>query len=229
MASKKKKGILYTLKIIKNIILWLLIAALVLVLVFTLISRITGNEPSLFGFSLYRVSSGSMRPELEVGDVIFVRKCEGESVHAGDIITFDGTSGDLAGKLVTHRVITAPYEENGEVFLVTKGDANSIGDDPINVNQVRGVVITKVPPLRFLFDFFSTPWGLLAIIALIILAFFNEILNFVKSLFGIGYEPEPQEGVEEIIERIKKEGNKSEGVETELSENVETDTVTEEQ
>ena len=58
--------------------------------------------------------------------------------------------------------------------------------------------------LKYLFDFFVTPWGLLAIIALIILAFSNEIVLLVKAIFGIGFH-ENESSVEEIIERYQKE------------------------
>lgn len=199
----EKKDRFKVLRIIKNVILGTLIAFLTLVLIMSLVSRINGSSPALFGYSLYRVSSGSMAPELGVGDVILVHSCDGMDVKKDDIVTYVATSGEMSGKLITHRVVEAPYQEGSEYYLITKGDANEAEDDPVNVNQIEGKMLTKIGILKYLFDFFVTPWGLLAIIALIILAFSNEIVILVKAIFGIGYQQE--ESVEDIIERYQRE------------------------
>ena len=200
----EKKDRFKVLRIIKNVILGTLIAFLTLVLIMSLISRINGSSPALFGYSLYRVSSGSMAPELGVGDVILVHSCDGMDVKKDDIVTYVATSGEMSGKLITHRVVKAPYQEGDGYYLITKGDANNYADDPINVNQIEGKMVAKIGILKYLFDFFVTPWGLLAIIALIILAFSNEIVLLVKAIFGIGFH-ENESSVEEIIERYQKE------------------------
>lgn len=204
-STDNKKDRFKVLRIIKNVILSVVIVFLSLILILTVVSRIMGKAPSLFGFSLYRVSSGSMTPELAVGDIILVRQCEGTSVQKGDIVTYSATEGVMEGRLVTHRVAEAPYQKNGVYYVVTKGDANLQNDDPIKASQITAKLVVKLAFLNFFFDFFATPWGLLALIALIILAFFNEIIIFVKALFGIGLETEPKESVEELIARYKKE------------------------
>lgn len=206
--NKQKKECFKVFRIVKNTVLGVVIAFLTLVLIVSMISRFTGQAPSMFGYSLYRVSSGSMRPELQVGDIILVKQCDGNSVKADEIVSFIATSGEMQGHLVTHRVVKEPFDENGEKYVITKGDANAQNDQPEKVSQIKGKLITKIGILKYLFDFFVTPWGLLALIGLIILAFFNEIIIFVKSLFGIGYEPEPKESVQDIIERYQKENMK---------------------
>ena len=202
----EKKDRFKVLRIIKNVILGTLIAFFTLVLITSMIARFTGSSPSLFGHSLYRVSSGSMRPELEVGDVILVKNFDGKQAQEKDIVTYVAQSGEMKGLLITHRVIKAPYQHGDEYYVVTKGDANDTADDPVNVSQIQGKMLFKIGILKYLFDFFVTPWGLLAIIALIILAFSNEIVIFVKSIFGIGFEEKTN--VEEIIERYQKENMK---------------------
>ena len=74
---------------------------------------------------------------------------------------------------------------------------------PIEVSQVTGVFVSKLAFVKVLFDFFLTPWGLLVLIGLIILAFFNEIINFVKAL--LGDSDEEQEDIQDIIERVQRE------------------------
>lgn len=205
--NKGKKDRFKVLRIIKNVILGTLIAFLTLVLITSFIAKVNGNSPSIFGLSLYRVSSGSMEPELKVSDVILAQSCDGGEVKDGDIVTYLATSGELSGKLITHRVIKEPYQENGDTYIVTKGDANEKSDDPVKTSQIQGKMLFKIGVLKYLFDFFVTPWGLLAIIALVILAFSNEIVVLVKAIFGIGYN-ENKESVDEIIERYQRENQK---------------------
>lgn len=59
-----------TLRIIKNIICWGVLAILVLTVIVFMGSKVNGKTPSLFGYSVLRVSTGSMQPELMIGDVI---------------------------------------------------------------------------------------------------------------------------------------------------------------
>lgn len=209
MEKVKKKDRFKVLRIIKNIVLGVTIAFLTLVLIVSMMSRLMGKAPSLFGYSLYRVSSGSMKPELQIGDVIIVQACDGATVKKDEIVSFVATSGEMNGKLVTHRVYKAPYKEGSVTYVVTKGDANQSADDPIPASQIQGKLLAKIGFLKALFDFYATPWGLITLILLILLAFSNEIVILIKTLFGIGMEPE-QESVQDIIERIQKENREKE-------------------
>ena len=202
----KEKKAFKILKTIKNVVLVVFFASLLCVLALTLISRVNGETPSVFGYTIYRVSSASMTPFLQVGDIILCRECDPMTLQDGDIITYNGTSGDLAGKRVTHRVVQEPYQNaaDGQYYLVTKGDDNPIEDTPIRISQVTGKMQRKLGLLKHLYDFFITPWGLLTILALIILAFFNEIINFGKALLGHGAEEEPED-IQDVIERIRRE------------------------
>lgn len=200
----ERKGYIVFTKI-RSIVLTLIIVLAVAVVVVTMIARFRGEAPSMFGFSVFRVSSGSMKPDYQVGDVVIVKACDASELKVGDVVTYNGKEGEFAGKIVTHRVVKAQYEENGELYINTKGDANPLEDPRISASQVIGKVEGKVGILRVLYNFFVTPLGLLCLIALIIAAFFNEIIIFVKAVLGIGYKEEKQESVEDIIERYQKE------------------------
>lgn len=191
-------------KKIFDILSWILIAVLVLTVIFTVVSRINNSTPSLFGYSIYRVSSGSMSPELEVGDVILGKAVDDPmEITVGDIVTYEGR-GELSGKLITHKVIVAPHEEEGIIKLQTKGVANEIPDSPINVDRVVSVVITKVEFLTAFYDFFFSPWGLLTAIALIILVFIDELIIMAKTIAGFDKTQKPK-SIDEIIDRMQNE------------------------
>ncbi len=203
----KRTGIFRVLNIIKNVICWTLIVCLVSMLIIFLMARTSGETPSVFGYSILRVSSGSMEPELMVGDVIIDKKIEDYSdIKKGDVVTFKG-AGNLSGMLVTHKVIKAPYYENGELMIQTRGIANEIADEPILMTAVTGVMVYKVTFLNTVFSVFLSPWGLIILIGLIALVFFDEIIVIVKILTG-NYEPEKREDINEIITRLQDEKTK---------------------
>lgn len=199
----KKNKISRTINLIKNIICWMLIVILVFTMVVFIIARINGGTPSLFGYSIYRVSSGSMEPELMVGDVILDKTVDNpEDLKVGDVITF--RSDDYGDMLITHKIIKAPYEENGKLMLQTKGIANEVEDKPIRADSVKGIMICKVDYLDTVYNIFLSPWGLLIVIGLIILVFIDELIVFIKSLTDTKSAKEGED-INEIIDRLQRE------------------------
>ena len=200
----KKNKVFRIIKLIKNIICWTLIAVLVFTLVVFFMSRINGSTPSVFGYSIFRVSSGSMEPELKVGDIILDKVVENpEALKVGDVITFK--CDDYGDMLVTHKVIRAPYEENGKLMLQTKGVANEIADNPIRIDEVKGIMICKVDYLDTVYNVFLSPWGLLILIALIVIIFFDEIITIVKILTNNDKSVKDADNINEIIDRLQAE------------------------
>lgn len=179
-----KERSLQILRRVKNVALIAIIAALAVVMAVTVISRVMGMPPTIFGLSMFRVSSGSMEPALAVGDIIVVQACDGSTVKENDIVSYLSDSGETTGQIVTHRVFKAPYQKGDSIYLVTKGDANPTEDRPILATQIKGRLLCKLPFLKWLFDVFSTPWGLLALIALVLLAFSGELIRLIKIFRG---------------------------------------------
>lgn len=202
----KKNKILRTINLIKNIICWSLVVVLVLSLVMFFVSRVQGAPPTVFGYSFFRVSSGSMEPELSVGDVILDRTIDDpKSIQVGDTVTFK--SHELGDIMVTHKVIVAPYEKNGRLMLQTQGIANELPDKPITADSVKGVLIKKIPFLKEVYNVFLSPWGLLILIALIILIFIDEIITIVKILTHNDKSVKDGESINDIIDRLQAEKN----------------------
>ena len=192
------------IKAIVNVLCWIFVAVIVLTLALSLISRLNGETPSIFGYSILRVSSGSMEPELKVGDIILDKVVDNpEELKVGDVITFKSV--DYSGLMVTHKIIKAPYEENGELMLQTKGLANDLADKPIKANDVKGVMICKVDYLDTVYNIFLSPWGLVILIALIIIIFFDEIITIVKILTNNDKSVKEAENINDIINRLQAE------------------------
>lgn len=204
---KAKSSVLHK---IKNVVFAVVFVLLGIIMVLTITTRANGGTPSIFGYSIYRVATPSMTPALEVGDVILVKECDPLKLKEGDIITYDGTEGDLKDKKITHRVVEEPHKIGDDYYLKTKGDSNDFADPEVNVSQVVGIYQQKLVFLTWVYDFFLTPWGLLIIIALIITAFFGEIVNLFRAFTGDLPEDGNKESIEDIIERIKSQENKEE-------------------
>ena len=206
MEKLKKNKAVRVLLAIKNIICWVLIVCLALLIVMMLYTRIKGEVPSVFGYSILRVSSGSMEPELMVGDVILDKNIDDvQSIRIDDIVTYKG-SGETDGLLITHKVIKAPYKaDDGTYYLQTKGIANEIPDNEISVDRVVSVMVCKIPQLDALYNLFLSPCGLVIFIALIILIFFDELVAFIRALTGNTKSAKDADDINEIIERLSAE------------------------
>lgn len=96
----------------------------------------------VFNYFPTAIVSGSMTPQIAVGDVVIVKKVSMEEIEMNDIIQFrvDNFS-------VTHRVI-AMGEDEGRLYFITKGDANDNADSqPVYNEQVMGKVVYVVPKI----------------------------------------------------------------------------------
>lgn len=169
---------------IKKIVGTVLLVAFILALVFVLFARISGTTPSLFGYSILRVETGSMEPELKVGSIILVKKVDPATLKDGDVITYIGQETPVKGHLVTHQICEEPREENGKYYFVTKGLANTLPDPEFDDSQLYGKVVYKIPLLGTLYDFFSSPFGLIAFFVVMIIAFSSELINLIYIIRG---------------------------------------------
>ncbi len=120
--------------------------------------NLMGNRlPMPFGVGAAVVLSGSMEPELSVGDLILVK--EAEDVSVNDVVVYQQKN-----SLVVHRVV----DVNG-MLVTTQGDANNVADDPVDLSLVKGKVCFVVPAIGTLIQFLKTPVGIILTIALAIM------------------------------------------------------------
>ena len=179
----------------------LLISATAL-MVFVFVLRLTGAKPKMFGYYVFNVASDSMTPMLQVNDVILVKACSGEDVHKGDVITYRGQSGELAGKDITHKVIEEPAKDTGGTIRIkTKGIKDGAIEDPILTgDQVIGKYVRTLKILSFIFTVFKQWYGLLIFLGFFIILMSVEIYNLVNlSKKADSIEPLTEEQIKEII------------------------------
>lgn len=143
MESSKK---LYTVKKVinmaGNILIALLLFISLVLFYFTLANRGKNQPPTIGGYSMYIVLSGSMSPTFNAGSLIIDKKAAVEDIKVNDVITFkDKDSKDAT----THRVVGI-REESSKVLYTTKGDANEVKDPrEVPYEQVLGVMKVSIP------------------------------------------------------------------------------------
>lgn len=146
-------------------------------------TRIQGKTPELFGYQILRISSASMEPKLQVGDIILSKSVRDiTAVKLGDVITYHGEVGSYTGKTITHEIVREPYESNGTYYMQTMGIANSYPDPEISEEQVIGRMVCALPILSSVYNFFMTPMGLVVVLGFLALMFINEVLS-LRRLF----------------------------------------------
>jgi signal peptidase I len=145
------------------------------------------------------VASGSMRPTLQVGDLIIVQGISNFSeVHAaaydakppGDILVFHKP--ENPEELIVHRAIYK-FQINGTWYFKTKGDNNISADrwsgpngtsfpqEALPQDYVIGKVIAKIPWLGQIALSIREPAGLFIIV---LLFFIILVIEFIPLLFS---------------------------------------------
>lgn len=156
-----KKVVKKTISIILNILL-LIITLILAILIYSYAqTKLFHKEYSnIFGYSVFKVVTGSMADTINVGDVVFVKiKKEKTDFYKNDIIVFKQEN-----SIITHRIV----EIDGQ-NIITKGDANNTEDEPITREEVIGKVIKTIPNIDIWKKVFSSPQVLISIITTIIL------------------------------------------------------------
>ena len=184
--KEKKKQVLKT---VLRITLLVLAALVVGINVYLLnASRLAGDAvPMPFGIGLAVVLSGSMEPEISVGDLLMIY--ESKNYEVGDVVVYQ--SGRIA---VTHRIVSISGDE-----VITRGDANNAEDEPITLERIKGKVVMIIPCVGYLVNIIKTPLGTFSIIALAVL--------LLERSFRVEKEKDDQQlkDIKAEIEKMKRE------------------------
>lgn len=200
-----------TLKIVGDVIGYLVIFAIIGLLAFVFISRATGHTVFIFGKTTAWVMTQSMEPEIPAQSFILVRKAEPSEVKVGDVIIFSSDDPYLDSAYNTHRVIE--IIGNGEEF-VTKGDANSVEDHyTAKGSKLLGIYEKNLPFLtawgRFLFSGIGKLIAVTAILGVILLMYVPGIKKANKKR-SEEIERKREEQIEalvrEEVEKLKANG-----------------------
>jgi len=113
---------------IANALVTVILILAILLCAYVTIQVMTESYVSIFGYSLFRVVTGSMEPTIPVGAVLLAKEVPIETLVEGDIICFQSLDSTMLGKIITHRIVDIFTNEAGVLMLQTKGDANPVSD-----------------------------------------------------------------------------------------------------
>ena len=109
-----------------------------------------------FGFNIFTVMSGSMRPYMAPGDEILTDVVSAHDVKVGDVIISINPDNFES---ISHRVISKTTTDNVHYTITTKGDENPVADSPaltFHTNAPIRKVIAVVPKVGYALDAISS-------------------------------------------------------------------------
>lgn len=173
---------------------------------FNIIQRVNGNK-GINGYRIFNVATGSMKGVYDINDIIVVKDCDPATLNVGDDISYQGTKNEMAGRLITHRIIKIEKNENGGLLITTKGTANQYEDPVITESQVIGKVVGKVPVLTPINHILKSNVGFFLIIFCpMIIIITLEILQFIYNKID---EKEDNDNEEDNLEESSKDSKKN--------------------
>lgn len=188
---------------IVNILSVIIIASAVIILLTVVLTK-SGEAPNVFGYSAFRVLTGSMEPAIETDSLILVRRIAPSEVKKDDIISFYSKDPSHGGAVNTHRVISV--EQDGELwYYTTKGDANQIADKYIvTSNELIGKVIFTSHPLGIFVRLLANPLVFIPVILIpLFVILLSNLIRTVRLAQKMAKEEE-EAAVREALEEIRK-------------------------
>ena len=91
-----------TWNIIKNVMVWLVVATAVFMMIFTIVSvtMFDRADRNLFGYKAFIVLSDSMSAtDFSSGDLVLTRRVDPATLRAGDIIAYTSQNSSNLGRL----------------------------------------------------------------------------------------------------------------------------------
>lgn len=170
--NKRKKNVEIAKKVI-DVIIIILLYNIILVFI-SCLNKI--DDISIFGYKAYIITTDSMKPSINSGDVSIVRKTKEDKIETGDVITFK--QGD---KVITHR-ITNIEEKDGKKVYTTKGDNNNLEDDEkIEYSQIEGKNVLTIPKLGYIINALENQVVFLFIVLILLIFLFLRIRKEEKK------------------------------------------------
>ncbi len=207
------------LNIIKNVVTWLVVAAAVAMMIFTIISATTldRNNRSLFGKKMFIVNSDSMKAtDFAAGDLIFVKEVDPSTLKEGDIISYTSTNTENFGELITHKIKKLTVTASGEPGFITYGTTTGEEDKTIvTYPYIVGKYTGKIAKMGYFFQFLkTTPGYIVCILVPFMLLIISQAWTSIK-LFK-QYKAEQNAALEEEKSKIAAEKEETQRMMAEL-------------
>lgn len=190
-----------------NTISVLIIAAAVVILCLVVFTK-QGEVPSIGGYTVFRITTGSMKPSYDTDTLILVKKTDPSEIQAGDVISFYSSDPALDGAVNTHRV-TKIEQDGTEWKYTTKGDANNVPDQyGTDSGALIGKVVASSLLLGKLARLVSNPLIFIPIILIPLAVILISNMISTVRLAGKIARDEEEAAVREAIRQIQEQKQK---------------------
>lgn len=168
--NKNLKGIL---KIVIDILTTFIFVLLMIIILAKVKMLYSGKDYfEIFGYSVFKIATGSMEPAISENDIIIVKKCDEYKVS--DIITYESNNA-----YITHRIV-----KMNDNTIIARGDANNAEDKATDVSAVIGKVVKIYKNLGIWQKIFTTPKILISV-----------FLTLMLFDFAFSYKSKDKDGV----------------------------------
>lgn len=178
--EKEKKSII-------GFVLSLILFAFVLYIFISAIVAKRENKPfTFFGYSTAIVQTGSMEPDIKVGDLIVIKSAKITDAKVGDFAVFISHAEAIKGERVVHRVVETGEDGEG-YYIVTLGNKNDKNPAPVpdtvRESDFVGIAILNNAFLGKTISFFTHTENIIftAVIIVIIVFSVKQIVKIVKT------------------------------------------------
>lgn len=190
-----------------NTISVLIIAAAVVILCLVVFTK-QGEVPNIGGYTVFRITTGSMKPSYDTDTLILVKKTDPSEIQVGDVISFYSSDPALDGAVNTHRV-TKIEQDGTEWKYTTKGDANNVPDQyGTDSEALIGKVVASSLILGKLARLVSNPLIFIPVILIpLAVILIGNMISTVR-LAGKIARDEEEAAVREAIRQIQEQKQK---------------------
>lgn len=207
----KKIGDNKALKIIGNILYYMLVVLVLLILLVVLLQRFTQNNASIGGIRIFNIVTESMVPEYKVGDILISKSIDPSKIEIGDDVVYMGEVGSFQGKIITHRVID--IEKDGDNYKFhTKGIANEYEDPAVvSEDQIYGTIIYKTHILSFISKIINNLYGFYFLIFIpLAVLIIVKIVKIHREKYEEDDDDEDEKNVKDTDDNSENKGKEEE-------------------
>lgn len=207
----KKIGDNKALKIIGNILYYMLVVLVLLILLVVLLQRFTHNNASIGGIRIFNIVTESMVPEYKVGDILISKSIDPSKIEIGDDVVYMGEVGSFQGKIITHRVID--IEKDGDNYKFhTKGIANEYEDPAVvSEDQIYGTIIYKTHILSFISKIINNLYGFYFLIFIpLAVLIIVKIVKIHREKYEENDDDEDEKNVKDTDDNSENKGKEEE-------------------
>lgn len=177
---KRKKTFRLIVKIFNILLLSMISLFLICLMFYVISSKIAEKKEKTPLFGFYTIISPSMEPNINVYDVVLVKKTNINKLKKGDVITFYSTNNYFGDTPITHRIVNI----DDRTSIIVKGDYNEKADnEKVIPKNIIGKVILVIPSLGKLQFFLASKSGfIVAIIIPAIVIITYDVYKIMKMI-----------------------------------------------